>query len=140
MTAKGTAGERGTPRTDASYDHVPEWGQMVSADFARQLETELTLATAKIEELERRIKNYEPVSLYNGLSIDQWKERAEAAEAQLTSQAGELQRAREKVIEECAKVCDDYAALQNSAWVQPKQAIMICARNIRALSDQPKEG
>lgn len=37
--------------------------------------------SARIAELERKLKCYEPVNTYNGLTIEQWKERAERAES-----------------------------------------------------------
>ena len=37
-------------------------------------------ASERINELERKLKNYEPVNTYDGLTIDQWRDRALKAE------------------------------------------------------------
>jgi hypothetical protein len=39
----------------------------------------------ELEGLQRKLKNYEPVNLYDGLSIGQWRERALEAESELRS-------------------------------------------------------
>lgn len=49
----------------------------------------------ELRRLQVKIKNYEPTSAYNGLSIEQWKQRAESAEASLqhyTSYADQMRR------------------------------------------------
>ena len=42
----------------------------------------------KIEELERQLKMYEPVSQYNGLSIEEWRTAALKAESELRQEQG----------------------------------------------------
>ena len=51
-------------------------------DIARAMENH-TRDLARLAEAERKLKNYEPTNLYNGLTIDQWKARCDEAEALL---------------------------------------------------------
>jgi len=92
----------------------------------RKTETELTLATAKIEELKEAVAGWEQAWKLAEEHGQHQKERAKATEAQLTSQAGELQRAREALVKIASMT--RYAA--------PHIAVL-CDE---ALSDQPNEG
>jgi hypothetical protein len=42
----------------------------------------------EVAELERRLKMYEPVSQYNGLSIEEWRTAALKAESELSQEQG----------------------------------------------------
>lgn len=50
----------------------------VQAETARDNQLfNVQLLKQQVEDLQRKLKNYEPVNRYNGLNIEQWKTRAE---------------------------------------------------------------
>jgi len=51
------------------------------AEYAHSLRARLAAVTAERDEAQRMVKNLAPTGRYNGLDIEQWKQRAEQAEA-----------------------------------------------------------
>jgi len=71
---------------------------------------ELAQAKERIAEMERKLKNYEPTDLYNGLTIEQWKSRAKAAERR----AFEPHSALRKIV--------DLQAADDGLWFEARTA------------------
>lgn len=53
---------------------------------ASQIHDRMSAIMLELTKLRVKVKRYEPVDTYNGLSIEQWKTRAEAAEARLANE------------------------------------------------------
>ena len=79
-----------------------------------------TVLRHKIEELERQLKMYEPVSQYNGLSIEEWRTRALKAESEARTERSirmtymrSAERKRKRIDETCAeaKANEDFIQL-----------------------------
>jgi len=79
-----------------------------------------TVLRHKIEELERQLKMYEPVSQYNGLSIEEWRTAALKAESEARTERGlrmvymrSAERRRKRIDGMCAeaKVNEDFIGL-----------------------------
>jgi hypothetical protein len=72
-----------------------ERGETDAAKVICAIERERDAAQARLDSLETKLKRYEPIHTFNGLTIDAWKERAEKAEARLAAMTALLGRLRD---------------------------------------------
>lgn len=86
-------------RSDVEIDALAERAREY-LDRVLKAELERDAAIARAERAEIRLKKYEPINLFNGLNIEQWKERAEKAERE----RDEMQKQVTHLLSDASKV------------------------------------